>query len=57
MIKQIKTKIKELLAILLRTGTKEKSVLDVAQQIFSRFPKKKLKVLNQQYQIYPLKLF
>jgi len=36
----------ELLAILLRTGTKEKSALDLAKQILKKFPKKKFQKLR-----------
>jgi DNA repair protein RadC len=36
----------ELLAILLRTGTKEKSALDLAKQILRKFSKKKFQKLN-----------
>ncbi len=36
----------ELLAILLGTGTKGKNVLEVAQDILSNYPKKKLLGLN-----------
>jgi DNA repair protein RadC len=38
----------ELLAILLRTGTKEKSALDLAKQILRKFPKKKFQKLKYQ---------
>jgi DNA repair protein RadC len=36
----------ELLAILLRTGTREKSALDLAREILRRFPKKKFQKLK-----------
>jgi len=36
----------ELLAILLRTGTREKSALDLAKQILKKFPKKKFQKLR-----------
>jgi DNA repair protein RadC len=36
----------ELLAILLRTGTREKSALDLAKQILRKFPKKKFQKLK-----------
>jgi len=36
----------ELLAILLRTGTREKSALDLAKQILKKFPKKKFQKLK-----------
>jgi DNA repair protein RadC len=36
----------ELLAILLRTGTREKSALDLAKQILRKFPKKKFQKLR-----------
>ena len=38
----------ELLAILLRTGTKEKNVLDLAKQILRKYPKKKFLKLKYQ---------
>jgi DNA repair protein RadC len=38
----------ELLAILLRTGTREKSALDLAKQILKKFPKKKFQKLKYQ---------
>jgi DNA repair protein RadC len=38
----------ELLAILLRTGTKEKSALDLAKQILKKFSKKKFQKLKYQ---------
>jgi len=38
----------ELLAILLRTGTKEKSALDLAKQILRKFSKKKFQKLKYQ---------